>query len=273
MEVTADTPPALSSPPTLEDQGEIMEVEKIGQAVESLCLKDVPAKGIPTPGVSSELETMMGSLIRQVGNMMSARFAAIEDRLLPEKILRPPLQADKGKRHNGVGQEVKDVERDRSLVTQGKEKGKEKGKVKKEGKERGKKAEKASILLPAKENDTVPSPAPPTSLVSYADVAEKGKKGKREVATVKVINLPKKDGSSATTRASSTHNKVDGLSPGGKGPPKKGKRDRKTAAVVITVLPQPRAEEGQLPEPSTEKGQLPELGLLWPRSYRRLPVR
>jgi len=220
---------------------------------------------------------MMGSLIRQVGNMTTARFAAIEDRLLPEKILRPPLQADKGKRNNG--QEVRDVERDRSVVTQGKEKGKEKEKAekaKKERKERGKKADKASIPLPAKEKDTVPPQAPLISLVSYADVAKKGKKGNREVATDKVINLPKKDGSSATTRASSTHNKVDGLSPGGKGPPEKGKRDRKTVAVVITVLPQPRAEEGQLPEPSlakvlqeaTSKIDIKELGIEYLRPKR-----
>jgi hypothetical protein len=36
-------------------------------------------------------EALMGALIRQFGEMMAARFAAIEDRLLPEKRLRPPL--------------------------------------------------------------------------------------------------------------------------------------------------------------------------------------
>jgi len=36
----------------------------------------------------------MGRVVAQIGVMVSARFEAIEGRLLPEKPLRPPLRAD-----------------------------------------------------------------------------------------------------------------------------------------------------------------------------------
>lgn len=42
-------------------------------------------------GVSNEKDELIRAVLVQVGQMLSARFDALEDRLLPEKPLRPPL--------------------------------------------------------------------------------------------------------------------------------------------------------------------------------------
>jgi predicted nucleic acid-binding Zn-ribbon protein len=78
--------PQLAANTTRED----MEVVKVHQP---------PSFSMPSPSTnrqeSSVLgqreEAVMGGLLRQIGDMMAAKFAAIEDRLLPEKRLRPPL--------------------------------------------------------------------------------------------------------------------------------------------------------------------------------------
>jgi len=41
------------------------------------------------------IEGVMGRVMSQIGTMIAARFEAIEDRLLPERPLRPPLKADR----------------------------------------------------------------------------------------------------------------------------------------------------------------------------------
>ncbi|CAG5057702.1 unnamed protein product [Parnassius apollo] len=50
----------------------------------------------PTPHVrgDKESEELISSIMRQVGDMMNARLEALEERLLPEKRVRPPLAAD-----------------------------------------------------------------------------------------------------------------------------------------------------------------------------------
>ncbi|CAG4991066.1 unnamed protein product [Parnassius apollo] len=50
----------------------------------------------PTPQVrgDKESEELISSIMRQVGDMMNARLEALEERLLPEKRVRPPLAAD-----------------------------------------------------------------------------------------------------------------------------------------------------------------------------------
>ncbi|CAG5039820.1 unnamed protein product [Parnassius apollo] len=50
----------------------------------------------PTPRVrgDKESEELISSIMRQVGHMMNARLEALEERLLPEKRVRPPLAAD-----------------------------------------------------------------------------------------------------------------------------------------------------------------------------------
>lgn len=44
-------------------------------------------------GVSNEKDELIKAVLVQVGQMLSARFDALEGRLLPEKQLRPPLGA------------------------------------------------------------------------------------------------------------------------------------------------------------------------------------
>ncbi|XP_039750797.1 uncharacterized protein LOC120627025 [Pararge aegeria] len=56
-------------------------------------------KDSPTPTLSSDLiEDLRSSIVSSVGIMLDARFAGIEERLLPEKVHRPPLGVDRRKR-------------------------------------------------------------------------------------------------------------------------------------------------------------------------------
>lgn len=57
-------------------------------------------KSIPTPGPTSvpAVEEIVRIVMDQCGTMVNARFAGLEDRLLPEVRLRPPLAADKKKK-------------------------------------------------------------------------------------------------------------------------------------------------------------------------------
>ncbi|XP_052747127.1 uncharacterized protein LOC128199871 [Bicyclus anynana] len=50
----------------------------------------------PTPGVDL-IEELKASIVASVGVMLDARFAGIEERLLPQKVIRPPLGADRRK--------------------------------------------------------------------------------------------------------------------------------------------------------------------------------
>ncbi|CAH2041799.1 unnamed protein product, partial [Iphiclides podalirius] len=48
-----------------------------------------------TPAPTLQAEHIARDVLSQVGTMISARFEALEERLLPEKRLRPPLAADR----------------------------------------------------------------------------------------------------------------------------------------------------------------------------------
>lgn len=172
-DTTVDTPPT-HSPPLQQEQEEKMEVEGTGQVEDPSCLKVMPINRTSASKMSPDMEAIMGSLIRQVGNMMAARFAAIEDRLLPEKSLRLPLRADKGRTSAGVVPEATDTKKNRSTATQ-----KKKETKKKEEKKRMESKETPKATT-AKENGMVPSSKSPNSQLSYADMAKKGKgkKGK-----------------------------------------------------------------------------------------------
>jgi len=111
---------------------------------------------------------------------------------------------------------------------------------------------------------------------------KKGRKG-RNKGTIEETpkpsrdgSKPSKDGSLTNTRASSTHVKADGLSPSDKGPPKKGRKERKTAAVVVTIRPLPVAEGEESTAPTltavlqeaTSKIDIKELGIDYLRPKR-----
>ncbi|XP_045541629.1 uncharacterized protein LOC123723120 [Papilio machaon] len=75
------------------------DLRKRGSAVSShpdTTVKAVPASRPPqTPNETSSVEEICRAVMVQVGGMMNARLASLEDRLLPERNLRPPLAADK----------------------------------------------------------------------------------------------------------------------------------------------------------------------------------
>ncbi|XP_045541470.1 uncharacterized protein LOC123722965 [Papilio machaon] len=75
------------------------DLRKRGSAVSSYpdtTVKAVPASRPPqTPNETSSVEEICRAVMVQVGGMMNARLASLEDRLLPERNLRPPLAADK----------------------------------------------------------------------------------------------------------------------------------------------------------------------------------
>ncbi|XP_039309913.1 uncharacterized protein LOC120358737 [Solenopsis invicta] len=54
----------------------------------------------PIPATGDWMEALAARITRQVGDLMSARFAVVESRLPPEEILRPPFVAS---RRNGAG--------------------------------------------------------------------------------------------------------------------------------------------------------------------------
>ncbi|XP_045772158.1 uncharacterized protein LOC123872071 [Maniola jurtina] len=54
------------------------------------------AKGTPAPSLSGDLiEELKASIVSSVGLILDARFAGIEERLLPERVHRPPLSSDR----------------------------------------------------------------------------------------------------------------------------------------------------------------------------------
>lgn len=96
----ADKPPTLPSSSETKKSGEEVEIEEtmeldgtheVKSQVTTECHILSPDT---TKGTSLEIESLAGTLIRQLGKMMDARYAVIEDRLLPEKKIRPPLSID-----------------------------------------------------------------------------------------------------------------------------------------------------------------------------------
>jgi hypothetical protein len=72
-------------------QEEEMEVEGLLPPPPSSNTNPQGAEGNNPSTLGKKEEALMGAFLRQMGDMMAARFAAVEDRLLPEKRLRPPL--------------------------------------------------------------------------------------------------------------------------------------------------------------------------------------
>jgi hypothetical protein len=72
-------------------QEEVMEVEGAIPPPPSPNTNPQRTKESVPRALGKKEEALMGALLRQLEDMMTARFAAIEDRLLPEKRLRPPL--------------------------------------------------------------------------------------------------------------------------------------------------------------------------------------
>ncbi|XP_023937023.2 uncharacterized protein LOC112045164 [Bicyclus anynana] len=65
--------------------------------------KGAAAKNMEAPPLGADLiEELKASIVPSVGVMLDARFAGIEERLLPQKVIRPPLSSDS--RRSGTSQ-------------------------------------------------------------------------------------------------------------------------------------------------------------------------
>ncbi|XP_013139954.1 PREDICTED: uncharacterized protein LOC106104441, partial [Papilio polytes] len=82
------------------------EVEQLRKEVAEMkqCLQVPNARPEPP---RSDNEDLVRTILCQVGTMVNARFEALEDRLLPEKRIRPPLAADT--RPESIGQRAPEV--------------------------------------------------------------------------------------------------------------------------------------------------------------------
>lgn len=185
------------------------------------------AAGDPVPPLNGEIiEDLKASIVSSVGVMLDARFAGIEERLLPEKLLRPALAADK-RRHAMV----KDIP-----------------------------SAAHSTALTSSSAHEVPVAAPgssrPLESDDWSSVVKKGKKGGKKASAPVGTDGNVAAGSTAPPKAPiTTKPKVrKGLS----------LASPKTAAVIITL--QPEAEKkgvtyAQVIERAEQRVNLQELGI------------
>lgn len=154
-------------------------------------------------------EVLSTNIMRRLGTWMDARFAAYEDRLLPEKRLRPPLAADKAKGKATVPDMPVRIEKESGKVLEPQKvtkviKGKRKKKKKGKGSENT-----AAQSAPVQSTSTVP----PKSLdEGWSTVVKRGGKKKTESSRNPTVS---------------------------KGQPRSAKlRSPQSAAVVITIQPE-----------------------------------
>ncbi|XP_045539741.1 neurofilament heavy polypeptide-like [Papilio machaon] len=77
------------------------EMERVRKQGSANALMDTTMEAVPVrppqPQPETSLEDICRTVMVQVGGMLNARLASLEDRLLPERNLRPPLASDKKK--------------------------------------------------------------------------------------------------------------------------------------------------------------------------------
>ncbi|XP_013178834.1 PREDICTED: uncharacterized protein LOC106125967 [Papilio xuthus] len=172
-------------------------------------------------------EDLVRTILCQVGTMINARFEALQDRLLPEKRLRPPLAADNRPELEGSG--VPAAPKAPSVAKSGQASGKAPGKP----------AGKASSK-PAKERTTEPQ-APPQAAAAaepadqdqpqeqpWSMVVRKGLKKKKKERPRVFTNTELARGAPRTPRAPARTPAPTASAP-------------KTAAVVVTITPEAMA--------------------------------
>lgn len=163
----------------------------------------LPASHRPSSEPAFQAEELTSSILRQVGEMVSARLAGLEERLLPEKRIRPPLAADK---RAAPAASVK-----ATPLKANQQKPAEKAPKATKNKEKGKKASSSSAPVP---------PAPRNGDGEW-QVVERRKKGKKKGSQQSPSN------NSVSARPSKTKPSK----------PRKLKPPR-SAAVVVTLQPE-----------------------------------
>lgn len=245
-------------PPDPEEGEEAMEVEPVVSNLETNIGSDKQEMHQPSTGL--DVEVLMSNVMRQVGDLVSARFEAIQARLMPEQHFRPPLKADnRSVPRNGSGTNrdareskmfleppaSRDTKGPVSTVSRlGEDKEIRPGKKKRE-----KKGKTGDERQP-RQKTPVPSLAPAAALSdtcvktmrgTYAAAVKSGRENK--IATT--ITAPITDGSFHTVRR--RRNPVAGgtsktvvppqkSNKDGKAKPKKKGPSKRSAAVVISQL-------------------------------------
>ncbi|XP_045536667.1 uncharacterized protein LOC123721592 [Papilio machaon] len=171
----------------------------------------------------NENEDLVRTILCQVGTMVNARFEALEDRLLPEKRIRPPLAADN--RPEPVDQRAPEGP---SPGTSGQASGSASGKA--PGKAAGKAPNRPSKAK-AKAKTTEPQPQPqplaaepaiqqqPKEL-PWSEVVKKGLRGRKKADRTRVFTNTQRQRAPRTPTVS----------------------EPKTAAVVVTITPEGTAK-------------------------------
>jgi len=291
-------PPFLSAqslPPLPDDGfGEDMEVT---EEADSLPKTDtIPPKNTPPEAAQHPaLQGIMGEVLRQIGDMMNARFATIESRLLPEEKFRPPLQGDKRKLVGPItpsqhGVDKKDTPSTPLSSTSGNSPNKTewisvKGKGKKGKKGKGTPAPPPTSLSPIKEDGRTPlgsanKQATSKTSKSYAEAA----RTERKKETSSAFKGPShgKEPSLRKPGKPSSGSKASESNPGqpkGKSPPVKTRKPpRRTAAVTLSLLPAPEGQQQEGKNPSLaeilkvakENINLKEIGIEYLRPKRAI---
>jgi hypothetical protein len=172
-------------------------------------------------------KTLMGAFIRQFGEIM-ARFAAIEDRLLPEKRLRPPLgkpareEADT-KVEDPPLRSVSDLPR-KVLPQRAAKEAKKKGNVppRESSVTRKKEKRERKISPPPTAATTKPGPSTESKGNAASSVNQESLWSQVVGRRARKSQPSQKGASSNPKGSSSTSLKSGGLSPSGRDPPKKG---------------------------------------------------
>ncbi|XP_013170084.1 PREDICTED: uncharacterized protein LOC106119588 [Papilio xuthus] len=180
----------------------------------------------------SDNEELVRTILCQVGTMINARFEALQDRLLPEKRLRPPLAADNRPESEGSGAPA--APKAPGLAKSGQTSDKVSGKT------AGKTSSKASGK-PAKERTTEPQARPQTAATAaepddqnqpqelpWSTVVRKGRKQKKKERPRVFTNTELGRGAPRTSRAPARAPAPTESAP-------------KTAAVVVTITPEAMA--------------------------------
>lgn len=195
------------------------EMMQIRTELEKVRVERVPA--LVTQQSGGKEDELRSTLMRDIGFMMDAKLAGLEDRLLPEKRLRPPLKASSSSLAPEASGCKKPVE----------------------GKNLNRKAsKKASGIAASPKSDSTGNSVPPPrgperSQEGWNTVVRKGKKK----ATNQVSKI--------TPAGKSPTSLVDSTRPHGKVKPKKARNEKpklrapRSAAVVLT-LPSEAAEQG-----------------------------
>ncbi|XP_045535743.1 uncharacterized protein LOC106719018 [Papilio machaon] len=194
------------------------EVAQLRKEVADMKERLLTPKERTEPPQHTDNEELIRTILCQVGNMVNARFEALEDRLLPEKRIRPPLAADS--RPESVVHRAREVARqEKSGPAPGKASGKAQAKAS------GNASGKAPTKSP-KGKTTEPQARPQPPAAEHAAPQQPAELPWNEVVK-KGLNRKRKERPRVFTNSERR-----------RGPRPPAVNVPKTAAVVVTITPE-----------------------------------